>query len=204
MVFNPPKTLEKDKPSEIVLSHAIVDNKDRKLGLCLQENITPESHLSIVSAYFTIYAYEALRKQLESAKEVRFLYGEPTSVKSPDPFDNEPTYFWLTQDEGIKLGNALAQKAIAGDCMNWIEDCVEIRTIRESNFLHGKMYHILRNDSSVALVGSSNFTKSGLGFGSRPNVELNLEVRVLEDRESLLAWFNKMWNDEVHTRDAKK
>ena len=42
----------------------------------------------------------------------------------------------------------------------------------------------------AALVGSSNFTLCGLGFGAAPNVDLNLEVRDAGDREALLRWFD--------------
>ena len=38
------------------------------------------SALSFVSAYFTIYAYEALREALEGASRLHFLYGDPQGV----------------------------------------------------------------------------------------------------------------------------
>ena len=55
----------------------------------------------------------------------------------------------------------------------------------------------------MALVGSSNLTRRGLGFGAAPNIELNLEVRDEADRDRLIAWFDKLWTDETLTRDAK-
>lgn len=53
---------------------AIVDNVERRMGDVLRERIAPGAGLSIVSAYFTIYAYEALRDALEGASRMRFLY----------------------------------------------------------------------------------------------------------------------------------
>lgn len=41
--------------------------------------------LAFVSAYFTIYAYEKLRIQLDQIGELRFLFGEPRFVSSLDP-----------------------------------------------------------------------------------------------------------------------
>ena len=66
-------------------AEAIVDNRSRRVGDLLRSWIDPGARLSIVSAYFTIYAYEALRDVLDTAGRVRFLYGEPRGVGSMDP-----------------------------------------------------------------------------------------------------------------------
>ena len=49
---------------------AIVDNTGRRVGDFLREQIADGSEMSIVSAYFTIYAYGALREALERAGPV--------------------------------------------------------------------------------------------------------------------------------------
>ena len=184
--------------------NAIIDNRQRRVGDFLRERIVAGSDLSIVSAYFTIYAYEALRDALHRAGRLRFLYGEPRSVGAMDPQSEEPKSFRLNEDGGIELRHALAQKALARACAAWIQSKVDIRTIRQANFLHGKLYHLQQeNGVSAALVGSSNFTRRGLGFGMTPNIEVNVEVRDEADREPLLRWFDDLWDDENLTRDAK-
>jgi len=70
------------------------------------------------------------------------------------------------------------------------------RSIRRSNLLHGKLYHINHNGIEKALVGSSNFTVSGLGYGAAPNIELNIEVTDDRNRLDLRNWFDELWNDE--------
>ena len=182
---------------------AIVDNTKRRVGDFLRERIEAGSDLSIVSAYFTIYAYDALRDVLESAGRTRFLHGEPGAVGVLDPGGDDAKAFRLDRDGGIELKRALAQKPLARACAAWIEGQVEIRTIDRANFLHGKLYHVARGGGASALVGSSNFTRRGLGFGLAPNVELNLEVRDADDRQALLRWFDDLWRDESLTRDAK-
>ena len=182
---------------------AIVDNRKRRVGDFLLDSIKPGSHLSIVSAYFTIYAYEALRDVVEKAGRIRFLYGEPTVTGTPDPGGDGSKSFRLNEDGGMKLQQALAQKPLAQACAAWIRQQVKIRTISRTNFLHGKLYHVTQETESTALTGSSNFTLRGLGFGTAPNVELNLELRNDEDRAALLGWFDDLWNDESLTRDAK-
>ena len=42
----------------------------------------------LVSAYFTIYAYEALKDNLSNIDHLRFLFGEPRFVKTLDPDKN--------------------------------------------------------------------------------------------------------------------
>lgn len=189
-----------------VYSHnAIIDNWKRNLGDFLRQELDSTTRFSIVSAYFTIYAYQDLREELDSIKELRFLYGEPLGLKVIDPSKDEEKTFLLTRDGGIELKQILSQKPLAQACELWIRDRVEIRTINKSNFLHGKLYHLERDGkSSEVVLGSSNFTRRGLGFGASPNIELNLEVCRESDRKPLLEWFNELWNDNKLTRDAKQ
>ena len=185
--------------------NAIIDNRQRRVGDFLRERIEAGSDLSIVSAYFTIYAYEALRHVLENTARTRFLYGEPRGVGEMDPSAGEARAFRLTEDGGVDLKQFLAQKPLARACADWIQKQVEIRTVKQANFLHGKLYHVACEDrNSTAIVGSSNFTRRGLGFGATPNIELNLEVRDEKDREPIINWFNELWRDETLTQDAKQ
>ena len=49
-----------------------------KVADFLRDKIQPGSSLSIVSAYFTIYAFDKLRNELTGIKELRFLFGDPS------------------------------------------------------------------------------------------------------------------------------
>ncbi|MBX3419380.1 MAG: DEAD/DEAH box helicase family protein [Pirellulaceae bacterium] len=169
----------------------------------LRSKIQPGSRLSIVSAYFTIYAYEALKEQLDQIDHLDFLFGEPSSVSRLDPSKNEKKAF-LLDTEGLELSNRLQQKRVARDCARWIEEKVNIKTIRQSNLLHGKMYHVTNGGVEDAILGSSNFTVRGLGLGnSGNNIELNLIVDSNRDRRELKEWFYEIWKDEKLVRDAK-
>ena len=64
----------------------IRDNHRRgSVAQFLKDKIGPGSRLSIVSAYFTIYAYDALRDELDAIDHLRFLFGEPRFVSAIDP-----------------------------------------------------------------------------------------------------------------------
>jgi len=158
--------------------------------------------LSVVSAYFTIHAYQALRSNLDSIESLRFLFGEPRFIGSLDPEKIERKRFSIEED-GLELANRLRQRQVAFDCAQWIKGKVEIRSVLDANFVHGKMYHIDDGRREHAIVGSSNFTRRGLGISTTPNIELNLIVDSDRDRSDLKVWFDAIWNDEQLVSDVK-
>jgi superfamily II DNA or RNA helicase len=174
-----------------------------KVGDYLREKIQPDAELSFVSAYFTIFAHDALRPQLGAIRNLRFLFGEPRFIATIDPEKNDPKTFQI-EDNNLALAKRLTQRAVAKACADWLRrDTVEIRSIAQSNLLHGKLYHIQNGPVADALLGSSNFTLSGLGLGNTPNIELNMEVDSKRDLAALRDWFEKLWRDTALTRDVK-
>lgn len=155
-----------------------------------------------MSAYFTIYAYQALKENLEGVDQMRFLFGDPGFLVAIDPDANDKKAFRIEDDE-LELSNRLSQKALARECAAWISDKTEIRSVRRQNLLHGKMYHIENGPVANAIVGSSNLTLRGMGFANDSNIELNLEVDSARDRRDLKAWFDQIWNDAELVHDVK-
>ncbi len=183
----------------------IRDNHDRgTVGDFLKANIKNGSSLSVVSAYFTIHAFEALKSYLWKIDGLRFLFGEPDFIKNLDARNTDPKAFKI-EDEGLQLDKPLQQRPIAKECADWIRKKAEIKSTQQSNLLHGKMYHIANNDVEKAIMGSSNFTVQGLGLSqSNSNIELNLEVEDSQDRQDLKAWFDDVWNDDKRVEDVKE
>ena len=189
---------------EAIHYSGIRDNYQRgTAGEFVSSKLSLGTELSVVSAYFTIHAYAALQGELEQIKHLRFLFGEPTFLGRLDRHRKEAKEFGLTE-RGLKISNQLSQKHLARKCADWIEEKVEVRSVKQAGLLHGKMYHAQNGQVADALLGSSNFTVSGLGLGSRPNVELNLEVDSRRDREDLLSWFNEWWSNDSRTEDVKE
>ena len=184
---------------------SLKDNRPARgsVGEFLRSQIAPETKLSFVSAYFTVNAYDALKPELDSADSLRFLFGEPSFISEIDSDKHAKKNFRLTED-GLELAHSLAQRPAAKACAEWITNMVEVRSIRQSGFLHGKAYHIKNGNASSAILGSSNFTVPGLGLRqSGNNIELNLVVDSDRDRNDLLAWFEEVWNDDSLTKDVK-
>src|SRR5215831_4517387 len=185
------------------LGSGIKDNYTRgTVAEFLKVNIQAGSRLSVVSAYFTIYAYAELKQWLDRIEHMNFLFGEPTFINALDPSRTEKKAFIMGSD-GLKLTNALQQKPIAKDCADWIRNKVSVKSVLRHEFLHGKMYHTSKNGVERAILGSSNFTLHGLGLSENNNIELNIVVDSDRDRADLKDWFDSLWNDDSLVKDVK-
>jgi hypothetical protein len=104
----------------------IHDNHKRgPVGDFLKEKIQKGADLSIVSAYFTIYAFEALREQLLHINHLDFLFGEPGFIRSLDP-DKTAKKFFKIVDEHLELAKRLKQKQVARECADWVRSKVNM------------------------------------------------------------------------------
>ena len=91
--------------------HGIKDNHTRgKVADFLGAKLADGSRLSVVSAYFTIYAYEALSKELDGIESLRFLYGEPRFISALDPEKTDKKAFKI-EDEGLEPSSAARCRA---------------------------------------------------------------------------------------------
>jgi phosphatidylserine/phosphatidylglycerophosphate/cardiolipin synthase-like enzyme len=184
--------------------HGIRDNHSRgSVADFLRLRLSEGSMLSVVSAYFTIHAYHALKEELDGIDRLKFLFGEPRFIGSLDPEKTERKRFSI-EDDGLELANRLQQRKVAYDCARWLEEKVDVRSVLDANFVHGKMFHIDDGRREHAIVGSSNFTRRGLGLSSASNIELNLIVDSDRDRSDLKAWFDAIWDDKALVSDVKE
>lgn len=176
----------------------------------LRENIKSGTKLSIISAYFTIYAYEELRKELEKIESLRLLFSEPTFVKNKKDINRE---FKLSgsYERGLagdryemKLKNELKQSEIAKECANWIREKVEVRAYDEEYPLPQKMY-LMENkkDESACIFGSSDFTSGGLGLVPSKKLEVNTYIKDSLHTQQMLNQFELYWNDKERVKNVK-
>lgn len=190
-----------DAPESRTPPVGILDNRSRgAAGHFLRAHLKEGTELSVVSAYFTIGAYESLKGELENVTRMRFLYGAPQHLRALERDKRPARAFGLTET-GLAPTRQLTQRAEAKRCADWISRKAEIRSVTD-DLLHGKLYHIMGSRAD-ALIGSSNFTLPGLGLQERRNVELNLVVDGDRDRNDLLKWFEEWWNDEKRTENVK-
>ncbi len=191
--------------TEITNKQFILDNYEGiKVADYLRKNLPNAETFRLVSAYFSIYGFQLLQKELEQLNDVRFLFGNPSFVGDVDPGQKDEKTFNLSE-EGLSLNHILHQRNIARNCENWVEkDKVQIKSINKPNFLHGKMYLSYNPNHNSAIVGSSNFTRRGLGGTDHPNVEINLATINSDIYTDLETWFDKLWNNQEWTKDVKE
>lgn len=134
----------------MVQKTGIRDNRNYgSIGDFLSDKIKKESKLSVVSAYFTIYAYEKLKSKLDTIESMRFLFGEPTFIKDGlDPNKTEKKAFRIETDGSVGLSETVEVSRIAKECAEWMKDKAEIRSLVKPNFLHGKLYHITQSNGT--------------------------------------------------------
>ena len=119
-----------------ILPSGIRDNYQRgTVGDFLKDKIQDGSALSIVSAYFTIYAYEALKENLDQIDHLRFLFGEPRFIQSLDPEKTDKKAYDI-EDGKLHLTNRLEQRRVARECAAWLEQKTEIKSVKQPGFLY--------------------------------------------------------------------
>ncbi len=106
----------------------ILDNINKTVKDDLAATISKGDKLSIAAACFSIYAYQALKKQLDGIDELRFIFTSPTFLQEKAPKEKREFYIprlnrerslYGTEFE-VKLRNKLTQKVIAREFAAWI------------------------------------------------------------------------------------
>ena len=182
----------------------VLDNRAASVSDYLRERLPDADAFRLVSAYFSVYGYELLADALDSVRETRFLFGDPASLEDLDPAEKPPKSFDFTE-RGLAPNLTLRQKSLARRCAEWVgRESVALRSVRRTNFLHGKMYLADSPAGPAGVIGSSNFTKRGLGGSDRPNLEINAALSDGPLLAELRDWFDALWSDERLTYDVKQ
>lgn len=180
----------------------------------LREYIGKGSKLSFVSAYFTIYAYSALQKELSKIDGMRFILTQP--VKQKEPVYKEfglickfPSVFreGINSISGteyeIKLKNEMLQSSIAKACAKWVRDKCEIRAFRERDTATARYVCVENKDNSLAINGTVDFSTDGLGIGTTSRHDMNIALYDRANLTELLKNFDELWNDSARVEDVK-
>ena len=181
-----------------------INNRDNLVIDELYESIRPGSKLSVMSAYFTLYAFEALQKELETVEEFRFIYNEPTFVEQK----REMREFYIQKNNNvfgtefeIKLRNEMEQTAIAKECADWIRKKARFKSFDKNNPGSSKMMHISNGTEDVVLSGS-DFSSDGLGITPSNRIEQVMALYDSANTKSFLQSFEEVWNNPAMVQDV--
>ncbi len=190
----------------------IVDNKKNKISDILMENISQWSKISVLSSYFTIFAYNKLKDQLKNIDDFRFLFSEPTFTKETEEkrefyierIDREKQIWW--NEFEIKIRNELIQTSIAKECATWIKKKAQFKSIKKYNVTDAKTIHVVNSNSKkeFSIQWTLDFTSSWLWFSPSKKMELNVYSEDIETTKEALMWFDEIRNDKQLTQDVKE
>jgi len=187
----------------------IFDNVTRIVKDDMAIEIKKGSKLSIAAACFSIYAYQALRGQLDSIDELRFIFTSPTFVKEKAqkskrefyiPRINRERSLYGTEFE-VKLRNELTQKAVAKECADWIRKKVTFKS-NVTNENMGGFINVVAADHALTYMPVMGFTTVDIGC-DRGNNSYNM-VTKMESPHSheFIRVFNSIWHDETKLQEV--
>ncbi len=187
-----------------------IDNKHEKVVDELKNALRKGSDVSVISAYFTIYAYAELKKELSRINKMRFLFKEPTFVKKDDELLRQ--YYIDRKGESnisgnefeIRLRNELKQGSIAKECSKWIKEKVDIKSFRKPNMAQPRMIHIDNPKDAVMINGTVDFTTDGLGITPSNRIDNNMCIYGKEMTANFLKQFDEIWKDDTTVEDVKE
>ena len=173
----------------------------------LEKHIKKGSKVSTISAYFTMYAYSALKKELDKIDEMRFIFTTPSFSKNKD---KEAREYEIVNNNifgnefELKLRNEMTQSAVAKDCAKWLKDKVEIKSFKEPNVAQPRMIHVHnKSEEDIVINGSVDFTTDGLGITGSNRADFNNFMAGEEFTDSQLLSFDTLWNNEMVLTDVK-
>ncbi|MEO5912426.1 MAG: ATP-dependent helicase, partial [Pelobium sp.] len=183
----------------------LIDNINTRLIDDLKGSIKKKSKISISASSFSIYAFEALRKELESVDELRFIFTSPTFLQ--DNFKKEVPKFFIPHlfkeadlcggEFELRLRNQLTQRAIAQECSKWVKQKVVFKSNKQPNFpMHGLIYAENSADNAFAWSNVNGFTTADLGVTPKKGFPTLIQKADFPNSSAYLKWFNEVWENE--------
>ena len=183
----------------------ILDNIHCKLGDDMKKNIHEGSKLSIAAACFSIYAFQELRKELQSIEELRFIFTSPTFTTEKAKKEKREFYIprlnrerslYGTEFE-IKLRNELTQKAIAKECAEWIRQKVTFKSNVTNEYMMG---FINLDDKNYMPI--NGFTTVDLGCERGNNAYNMIQKTETPFSTAYIDLFENLWNDNAKLQEV--
>lgn len=168
------------------------------------------SQISIAAASFSIYAYEALKEELEKVDYVNFIFTSPTFYT--DKSEKQKREFYIPKlnrerslfgsDFEIRLRNQLTQRAIARECADWIRRKARFKT----NITHGSMntfLNIKEGEETYTYMPFNEFTTTELGLDRGNNIcPMVVGMPGHSSTDMFLKNFAELWKDKEKFQDV--
>ena len=187
----------------------ILDNITNTVRDDLRVEIKRGSKISVAAACFSMYAYQELKKQLESVEEFRFIFTSPTFVKEKAekqkrefyiPRLSRETSLYGTEFE-IKLRNEMTQRAIARECADWIRRKAKFKSNTTGENMTGFMT-VDAKDAQTAYMPMSGFTTVDIGCERGNNTYNMVNCMEAPFSQQYMQLFDQLWNNREKMQDV--
>lgn len=180
------------------MSLNLINNISERVVDDLKVRMSNGSRVSIAAASFSIYAFEALKKELEKVEQLRFIFTSPTFVSECG--SKEKREFFIPKlnrernlygtDFEIRLRNKSSQKAIAKECADWIRRKVQFKSSSSSEQMGGFLH----------LSGESDAVKHIYFVAETKGSMSSLDLRGIESGKIACAekLFKQLSTSDVH------
>ena len=192
----------------------LIDNINRLLGDDLKQTLKPGAHLKIAASCFSIYAFEALKSELEKIDELQFIFTSPTFTANEvtDKIRKERKEFHIPKADRerslygsefeIQLRNKLTQRAIAKECADWMRRKATFKSNRSKAPMQ-QFACVQAATTETAYMPLHGFTAVDLGY-QQGNAVSNLVNKMDEPTFTVtyLSLFNQIWQDPDKLEDV--
>ena len=192
----------------------VLDNVNRFLGDDLKRTMVPGSKVAIAASCFSIFAFEALRQELEQIDSLEFIFTTPTFVPGEvtDKVRREPKEFHIPQpgkEQGffgtefeIRLKNRLTQRAIARECADWIRRKAKFRSNRSGAPMQ-QFACVAAQQQEAVYIPLHGFTAVDLGY-QQGNAVSNFVNRMDDPvaTRTFIDLFEQIWKDPAKVADV--
>ncbi len=192
----------------------LIDNINRLFGDDLKQALVSGARLKVAASCFSMYAYEALKAELEKIEELSFIFTAPTFVADEvtDKIRRERREFHIPKldrerslygsEFEIQLRNQLTQRAIAKECADWLRRKAKFRSNRSKAPM--QQFALVQSaEASAAYLPLHGFTAVDLGY-QQGNAVSNLVNKIDEPSftTTYLSLFDQIWNDPEKLEDV--
>ena len=192
----------------------LIDNISRLLGDDLKSTLKPNSRLKVAASCFSMYAFEALKSELEKIDELSFIFTSPTFVANEvtDKIRKERREFHIPKADRerslygsefeIQLRNQLTQRAIAKECADWIRRKATFKSNRSKAPMQ-QFACVQSGVANTAYMPLHGFTAVDLGY-QQGNAVSNLVNKMDESSftATYLSLFDQIWSDSERLQDV--